>query len=585
MAHDVDFIVTITVALVVACVGGYLAARLRLPPILGFLVAGVAIGPFTPGFTADSQIAAQLADVGIILLMFGVGIQFSIKDLLAVRNIAVPGAFIQTLLMVIVTAGVVLLWGWSLQAGLFLGFAVSIASTVIPVHALSERNEIDSPGGRVTVGWAIVEDLLTVLALVLIPVLVLESNGGTERELALDLLWTIAKVVLLTVGMIIGGARIVPWLLVQIARTGSRELFMLSVLSLALGVAYVSASIFDVSLALGAFLAGLVISESDLSHQAAAEALPLRDAFAVLFFVSVGMLLDPAFLLESPGMILAILGLVVVLKPLICVAIVMAFGFSIRMALTIGAARGQIGEFSFILAGMGLTLNIFPEAGYSLILACAILSITLNPLLFAASIPLDERLRRNRFVMEYLDPKIGGPHSFAIETDDEQPIRGHAILCGYGRVGSVISQALQRRGFRQIVVERDRHLVERLRDAGIPAFFGDASNPMIQRNLHLDRARVLVVAIPDPIATRLIVDSARSVNPTLPIVVRTHNAAERERLAAMGVSEAVMGEMELALEMTRFTLRRFGVGGTETQAILQGLRVGASRATRDRDET
>jgi monovalent cation:H+ antiporter-2, CPA2 family len=584
MAHDADLIVTITVALVIALLGGYLAARLKLPPILGFLVAGVAIGPFTPGFTADSQIAAQLADVGIILLMFGVGVQFSIKDLLAVRKIAVPGALIQMVFVVAAVAGVAMLWNWSLQAGLFLGLAVSIASTVIPVHTLTERNEIDSPSGRVTVGWLIVEDLLTVLALVLIPVLVLGTNGG-ESQLALDLLWTIGKVIFLAAAMIIGGARVVPWILVQVARTGSRELFMLSVLSLALGVAYVSASIFDVSIALGAFLAGLVISESDLSHQAAAEALPLRDAFAVLFFVSVGMLLDPAFLIESPGMILAILVLTVVLKPLVCIVIVLAYGLSTRMALTVGAARGQIGEFSFILAGMGLTLNIFPEAGYSLILAGAILSITVNPLLFAGIEPIDARLRRNRFVMEYLDPRIGGPDSFVIPDSEEEPIRGHAVLCGYGRVGSVISQALERRGFRQIVVERDRHLVERLRDSGIPAFYGDAANPMIQRQLHLDRARVLVVAIPDPIAARLIVDAARKVNPNLPIVVRTHNARERERLATMGVSEAVMGELELALEMTRFTLRRFGVGGTETQSILQGLRVGANRATQDRDET
>ena len=582
MAHDVDLIVTITVALAVACVGGYAAARLRLPPILGFLLAGVAIGPFTPGFAADSEIAAQLADVGIILLMFGVGIQFSIKDLLAVRKIAVPGALIQTFVIVVIVAGVASLWGWGLQAGLFLGLAISICSTVIPVHTLTERNEIETPAGKVTVGWLIVEDLLTVLALVLIPVLVLSDVAGASgaQGLALDVLWTITKVVLLTVGMIIGGARIVPWVLVQVARVGSRELFMLSVLSLALGVAYISASIFDVSLALGAFLAGLVISESDLSHQAAAEALPLRDAFAVLFFVSVGMLFDPSFLIESPWMILAILGIIVVIKPLVCMVIVMGYGFPTRMALTVGAARGQIGEFSFILAGMGITLNIFPEADYNLILAGAILSITINPLLFGGINPIDARIRTSKFMMEYLDPLIGGPDSFVLEEDEEEPIRGHAVLCGYGRVGSVISQALQRRGFRQIVVERDRHLVEHLREQGIDAFYGDAASPIIQRHLHLDRARVLVVAIPDPIAARLIVDAARKVNPTLPIVVRTHNAAERERLSALGVSEAVMGELELALEMTRFTLRRFGVGGTETQAILQGFRLAQSRQAR-----
>ncbi|MBA2453772.1 MAG: cation:proton antiporter [Chloroflexia bacterium] len=584
MIHETDLIITITVAFVVASVGGYIASCLRLPPILGFILSGVAIGPFTPGFSANSEIASQLAEIGVILLMFGVGIHFSLKDLLAVQSIALPGAVIQVFVMTSLVTFIASLWGWSLEAGILLGLAISIASTVILVHTLTEREELESPQGRIAVGWLIVEDLLTVFALVLIPVLIVDTSASTTGgdNLSVIVAVTVGKVVLLAGGMILVGARVVPWILVQTARTGSRELFMLSVLSVALGIAYISASVFDVSFALGAFLAGLVISESDLSYQAAAEALPLQDAFAVLFFVSVGMLFDWTFLIESPVMVITILLLIVVVKPVVSFLIVAAYRYPMRVGLIIGASRAQIGEFSFILASLGLSLDILPVEGYSLILSGAILSITLNPLVFKAIQPIENWLRQRPPVMKYLDTR-GGSSTALIAPDGEEPMRGHAVLCGYGRVGRIISQALERRGFRHVVIEQDRHVVEELRTRGITAYYGDASNPMLLKHLNLDRARVLVIAVPDPISTRLIVEEARLLNPRLAIVVRTHSETERERLAAMGVNEAVVGEMELALEMTRFTMRRFGVGSTEIQALLQGLRVGPERATEDQE--
>ena len=585
MAHDADLIVTITVALVVACIGGYLAARLRLPPIVGFLAAGVVLGPFTPGFNADTEIAGQLAEIGIILLMFGVGIHFSFKDLLAVQSVALPGAILEVILITALVTPVAMMWGWSIEAGIVLGLAASIASTVILVHTLTERDELETPVGQIAVGWLIVEDLLTVLALVLIPILLGNSgsNSSSEDSLAMVLALTVGKVIVLAVFMIVVGVRVVPWLLVQVARTGSRELFMLSVLSVALGIAYVSASFFDVSFALGAFLAGLVISESDLSHHAAAEALPMQDAFAVLFFVSVGMLFDWHFLLESPDLIISILAIIVLFKPLATLVILTLFHYPSRMGLTIGASRGQIGEFSFILAGLGITEHIIPSDGYSLILAGAILSITMNPALFKSIDPLDRWLRRRPPVMRYLDQSSLTSTWPPVNVVPHAELRGHAVLIGCGRVGSVISQALERRGFRQIVVEQNRRRVEEVRQRGLPVLYGDCANPGLISQMNLDRARVLIIAIPDPIATRLTVEAARTINPHLPVVVRTHSATERERLVELGVNEAVLGELELALEMTRFTMRRFGVGGNEIQAILQGLRAGSARTTSDQD--
>jgi monovalent cation:H+ antiporter-2, CPA2 family len=386
--HDVSLIATIVLGLVFAFGFGFAAIRLRLPPLVGYLLAGVALGPFTPGISADAAMASQLAEIGVILLMFGVGLHFSPADLIAVRRIAIPGALAEICVLTTIGTAMAMFWGWSLGAGLVLGLSLSVASTVVLLRALDERNAVDSSNGRIAVGWLIVEDLAMVLALVLLPAIA-EMLGGQPKQagagnLAVELAITLGKV-----GVFVGlamalGPRVVPWLLGQVARVGSRELFTLSVLAVALGIAYGSAQLFGVSFALGAFFAGAVLSESRFGHKAAANALPLQDAFAVLFFVSVGMLFDPSIILRQPLEVAAVLLLILVGKPLAATAIVLLLRFPLATALSVAASLAQIGEFSFILAGLGLSLGLLPPEGRDLILAGALLSITLNPLMFAA---------------------------------------------------------------------------------------------------------------------------------------------------------------------------------------------------------
>ena len=392
MPHETSLIATIVMGLVLAFAGGFVASKLRLPPLVGYLLAGVAMGPFTPGFVGDEAVASQLAEIGVILLMFGVGLHFSINDLMAVRRIAIPGAIGQIAVATALATGVARLWGWPLGAGLVFGLALSVASTVVLLRALEERRMLDSVNGRIAVGWLIVEDLVTVLALVLLPALA-GALGGEQPaaggevaggSLGATLGLTLGKVALFLGLMLVVGKRVVPWLLQQVARTGSRELFTLSVLATALGIAYGSAELFGVSFALGAFFAGVVLSETDFSHQAAADSLPLQDAFAVLFFVSVGMLFDPSILWRHPLGVLSVLAVILVGKSLAAFAIVLAFGYPVARALTISASLAQIGEFSFILAGLGTSLGLLPAEGQDLILAGALLSIALNPLVFRA---------------------------------------------------------------------------------------------------------------------------------------------------------------------------------------------------------
>lgn len=580
MPHDAGLIANITFGLAFALVGGFLAKRLHLPPILGYLLAGVAVGPHTPGFIADVGIASQLAEIGVILLMFGVGIHFSLRQLLAIRAIAIPGALGQIVAVTALVVPMVFSWGWSLGAGLVFGLALSVASTVVLTRALMDRDALDSVHGHIALGWLIVEDLITVLVLVLLPMLAGVLGGiaapdstafpgdeGTVFALGL----TLGKVALFALLMYFVGARAVPWLLLQAAHAGSRELFTLAVLVVALGVAYGSATLFGVSLALGAFLAGVVVGESDLSHQAASDAVPLRDAFAVLFFVSVGMLFNPQSLLTTPGPLLAVLGVIVLAKPLVACLIVFAFGYPVRTGLSVAAGRAQIGEFSFIIAEMGRTLGVLPGAGYDLIVAAAVFSIALNPLLFRIVEPLDNWIRRRPKLSAFLAWRGGAARIPAAASEKE--LRGHAVLCGYGRVGSVIAQALEGRGFRYVVIEQNRRLVDELRRRGIFAVYGDAANPTLLDHVRLTGARILLIAIPDPPATRQIVEYARRVNPRLDIVTRTHSEAEWAYLREGGrVSEAVLGERELAIEMAGYALRRYGVSAMETLAIMQGLR-------------
>jgi len=575
-----ELLISLAVALVAAFIGGFGAATLRLPPIIGYLLAGVAIGPFTPGFTADPDVAAELAEIGVILLMFGVGIHFSLRELLAVRAIALPGAIGQIAVATGLGAGLALWWGWELGAAIVLGLAISVASTVVLLRALEDRGTLASVHGHIAVGWLIVEDLFTVLVLVLLPALAVPLGAETVEGLAAGtggdnvgvvLALALAKAAFFVGLMLFVGVRAIPWLLVQVARRGSRELFTLAVLGVALGIAVGSADLFGVSLALGAFLAGVVISESDLSHQAAADALPMRDAFAVLFFVSVGMLLDPQILVDAPGRVLAVLAIIVVGKALAAFLIVALFGYPLRTGLTVAAGLAQIGEFSFILAGVGRELGLFPEQGTNLILAGALLSITLNPLLFRAIDPLEAWLRRQPRLAGLVGGR-GGP-SVALAGDDAPRLSRHAVVCGYGRVGRVVARVLERRGFTCLVVEQDRRVVEALRARGVQVLYGDAARPAILEHAHLETARVLVVALGDAASTRQIVEYARQINPRLDIVVRTHSEAERAFLYEHGVGEAVLGEWETALELTRRTLHRFGLSGPETQAIVQNLRM------------
>jgi CPA2 family monovalent cation:H+ antiporter-2 len=576
MDHEPVLITTIAIGLSAAFVGGLLARRLRLPAIVGYIAAGVAIGPFTPGFIADGAIATELAELGVILLMFGVGIHFSIRDLLAVKSIAVPGAVGQILVATLLGVGSGIALGWGVGGGLVLGLAVSVASTVVLLRALMDRGDLDTAQGRIAVGWLIVEDLFTVVVLVLLPSIAPLLGGSAEAAGSGlgpigDVALALGKAAIFAALMIVAGARVVPWLLHQVAREGSRELFTLAVLAIALGIAYLSYEVFGVSFALGAFLAGAVVGESDMSHQAAQDALPLRDAFAVLFFVSVGMLLDPAFLLAQPLAILAVLLLVVAAKALAAFAIVALAGYPVRVGLTVAAGLAQIGEFSFILGTVGLSLGLLPPDGFQLIVAGALLSITVNPFLFRSIDPLEQRLRRVG-PLRRLTARRAGDLAL-LDHDTADTLQGHAVLAGYGRVGRLIAPALERRGFRYVVVTQQRDEVDGLRAHGVPAVFGDATSPEVLELVHLERARVLVIASTDVHEARTIIEHARSVRPDLDIIVRTHSDTEAAHLRGLGSKvQPIHGDRELAVQMARYTLRRFGVSAIEAEAIAQGLR-------------
>jgi CPA2 family monovalent cation:H+ antiporter-2 len=576
MDHEPVLISTIAIGLTAAFIGGLAARRLGLPPIVGYILAGVAIGPFTPGLVADPGIATELAELGVILLMFGVGIQFSIRDLLAVRSIAIPGALLQTAVAVALGVALGSALGWGLGGGLVLGLAVSIASTVVVFRALADRQAQDTIEGQIAVGWLIVEDLLAVVVLVLLPsiapILSGQSDVANAGPAAIGgVAIALGKAAIFAILMIVAGARIVPWLMLIVAREGSRELFSLAVLAIALGIAFVSSSVFGVSFALGAFLAGAVVSQSDMSHQAAADALPLRDAFAVLFFVSAGMLLDPAYLFANPLPVVAVIALIVLGKALTKLLIVAAAGYPPRVALTVAAGLAQIGEFSFIIGTMGRSLGLLPDAGYQLIVAGALMSIALNPLLFAVIQPIEHRLRTNPRITALLERRAGQLRK--IPPDEQAALRLHAIVCGYGRVGRLLGPAFERRGFRYVVVTQQRDEVDRLRSSGVTAIYGDAANPVVLEMAGIAHARLVVVATSDPHETRLIVERVRELNAAVDLVVRTHSDTEAAHLRSLaGKVQAVHGERELAVQMARYALRRFGISATEAEAIAQGLR-------------
>jgi CPA2 family monovalent cation:H+ antiporter-2 len=576
MDHEPVLISTIAIGLSAAFIGGLIARRLGLPAIVGYILAGVAIGPFTPGLIADTSVATELAEIGVILLMFGVGIHFSVRDLLAVRSIAVPGAIVQTIVAGLLGIGLGVTLGWPPAQGLVLGLALSIASTVVLLRTLTDRNELDTDQGQISVGWLIVEDLLAVLVLVLLPTLAPILTGQVDPAVAGpaalgDVALALGKAAAFSILMIVAGARLVPWLMLVVAREGSRELFTLAVLAIAVGLAFVASTVFGVSFARGAFLAGAVVSESDMSHQAAADALPLRDAFAVLFFVSVGMLLDPTYLLADPLPVLAVLAVIVIGKALTKLAVMAVAGYPPTIALTVAAGLAQVGEFSFIVGTLGRQLGLLPDAGYQLIVAGALLSIAVNPVLFALIRPIDRRVRGNPALMALLNRRSGDLGRLTREQQDGN--RLHAIICGYGRVGRLIGPALDRRGFRYVVITQQRDEVDRLRRGGGVAIYGDAADPVVLGMAGIDHARVLVVATSDPSEARLIVERARALNAGVDLVVRTHSDTEAAFLQNLGGKvQAVHGERELAVQMARYALRRFGISATESEAIAQGLR-------------
>ena len=550
MPHVPPLVSTLAIGLVLAFALGVLVHRFKLPPLVGYLLAGILIGPFTPGYVADQNIANQLAEVGVILLMFGVGLHFSLDDLLSVRAIAIPGALAQGLIATPLGILVGLWLGWTLGAGLVFGVALSVASTVVLLRLLQERRLVETERGRITVGWLIVQDLAMVIVLVLLPALAGMFRGVEATpdmgEVLLSITIVLGKFAIFVAIMLLVGKRLIPAVLHYVAHTGSRELFRLAVLAIALGVAYVAAELFGISLALGAFFAGMMLSESRLSQQAATESLPLRDAFAVLFFVSVGMLFNPGIMLDAPLALIATVLIILLAKTVAAYLVVRLFGHSPATALTIATSLAQIGEFSFILAGLALSLKVLPEQGRDLILAGAIITILINPLLFAAlDVILARRDKKSEAAREAEEQET---------MPTREPIRpttlkDHVVLIGHGRVGSFISGVLRQRGMPVFVIEDDEDAVADLRSAGIEALSGNAADPEVIAAANLGHSRCLLVAIPDAFEGGQVVQQARAINLALPIIARAHSEAEIAHLMKHGATLVVMGEHEIAKAM------------------------------------
>jgi CPA2 family monovalent cation:H+ antiporter-2 len=560
--HELPLLLNIAVAITVAFVGGLLARRIGLPTIVGYLVAGVVIGPFTPGFVGDIDTISQLAELGVIFLMFGVGLHFSLRDLWEVRDIAVPSSLGQMVIMTGLGAGLATLWGWSIQAGLVLGLAISIASTVVLLRSLMDNGLLNTRHGRVAVGRVIVEDLATVLILVLLPALVPAAGGVDWGTMGLTLLKAAVFIGL----MLFVGTRVVPWVLDRIVYTRSRELFILAVLVTALGTAVGAAQLFGVSLALGAFLAGVVVGESPLSHQVGADVLPFREAFAVLFFVSVGMLVNPAYLIANAGHVLALAALIVAGKAVVAALIVFLFPHPARTALVVAAGLSQIGEFSFIVGQAGLALGLLGRDQYSLILAGALFSITLNPLMFRLIDPVERMLQRSTGLWKILDKH--GPAPIPVS----ETLAGHVVIVGYGRVGHHIVDVLGYLGVPRLVVESEADRIEELRKQGISTLFGDPANSEVLNHARLEHARALVVSLPDEATAGLIVAAARELAPALTIIARATTQAGVGQLAGLGAQDVIHPELEGGLEIVRHTLLRLGFPLREVQRYADVVR-------------
>jgi CPA2 family monovalent cation:H+ antiporter-2 len=542
MPHNIDLILTLTGGLTAALVLGFLSERVRLSPIVGYLLAGIAIGPFTPGFVANTAIAEQFAEVGVILLMFGVGIHFDLKDLFAVRKVAVPGAIVQSAVATALGIAVTHLFGWDFQSGLVFGIAISVASTVVLLRVLADNDELQTPAGHVAVGWLIVEDVLTVLALVILPLVVGPAVRATSGD---GVVWPLAKAVLkigvLCVFTLLVGVRVIPRILTRIAKSGSRELFTLAVLVIALGIAVGSATLFGASMALGAFLAGMVVGQSDFSARAASEALPLRDAFAVLFFVAMGMLFDPTQLLHHVPLTLATLGVVVLGKPIAALLVVFALRHPVRTALAVAIALAQVGEFSFMVAALGRQLQVLPPEATQALVAASIISITLNPVLFKLVAPLSRRFAR----------------PVSAETDDPEnhPRDDQVIVIGYGPVGRHVVKLLREHNLVPTVIDMNLDTVRGLRASGVRAIYGEASQREILETAGIGRAQALVFASNAPPFDT--VKNAIALNENIAVMTRTTYLREAPTLRALGAT-VVVSEAEVALAMTENLLVRLG---------------------------
>jgi CPA2 family monovalent cation:H+ antiporter-2 len=543
MEHATPLIAMIVAGLGLAFVLGALAARLGMSPIVGYLLAGLAVGPFTPGFVADQQLANELAEIGVILLMFGVGMHFSLRDLLSVRAIALPGAVVQITVATALGALLAQALGWGWGAGIIFGLSLSVASTVVLLRALEDRGLVTSERGRIAVGWLIVEDIAMVLALVLLPALAGSLGSGNTgpaphaAALAIAVLATLAKVAGFMLIVLVVGRRTIPWLLHAVAQ--HRELFRLAVPAIALGVAFGSAKLFGVSFALGAFFAGMVLSESELSHRAAEETLPLREAFAVLFFVSVGMLFDPSVVLRQPLALAGALFIVLVGKSIAAFLIVLLFRYPVGVGMTIAASLAQIGEFSFILVGLGMSLGLLPQEGRDIVLATAIISIVLNPLAFGVSRRLEPYLEAAQRRLR----KVAPAGQSATEP------RGHVVLVGFGRVGTLVAAALAEKGVPFLVIESDADRVADLREAGYAYVEGNAASRSVVEQARIQRASELLVAIPNAFEGGRAVRHAKEANAGIHVVARAHSDAEVAHLGRLGADVVIMGERQIALEM------------------------------------
>lgn len=552
--QEVHLLTNITIALFAAFLGGVIARRFSLPTIVGYLVAGIAIGPFTPGFVGDTAAIGELAEIGVIFLMFGVGLHFSLHDLWVVRDIALPGAVIQTALATALGFALTQLWGWSLSASLILGLALSVASTVVLLRGLEDQGWLNTVSGRVAVGWLVVEDIATVIMLV-----VLRAVGEGQGSLFETVAFTLAKAGVFVVLMLIVGARFVPWLFARMAFTGSRELFILTVLVVALGTAFAASEFFGVSFALGAFLAGVTINESTTSYQVGADILPFREVFSILFFVSVGMLVNPLYLVMNAGQVLAVTSLVIIAKPLIAALVAFVLPYPARTALVVGAGLSQIGEFSFLLGSSAVALNFLNSDQYSLILAAAVLSIVVNPLMFRAVNPLEAWLKRNPALWKRLNRH--GPAA----PPAQEPFKDHVVVVGYGRVGHHVVDVLEYLKIPRLVVDAEATRVAEVEKLGVPTLFGDAANSEVLKHAGLEHARALVITVPDEATAEVVVAAARKIAPDLSIIARAGTQKGVVRLSELGAQDVIHPELEGGLEIVRHTLLRLGLPPLQVQ--------------------